>query len=188
MEAMFGRALRKVPRSVASIARLEYSSSFTDRPGWMRKIKDRFSALDVDNDGIVTEHDIRSLAKKLASYRNQGEDASKRYFATFDAVYGVRKPTNEEEFVAWMKVLASKPDARDRVHGIADMVFKLMDRDENGEVSFDEFHHFHKAVSNMSEEMIRSLFTKSDLNGDGVITNSEFRKSSVTLLLSDEAY
>ena len=85
-----------------------------------------------------------------------------------------------------MKAFTSKPDARDRAHGIADMVFRIIDEDNNGEVSFDEFSRFYKAVSNMPEEMIKFLFEKSDLDGNGVITNSEFRESTVKLLFSDD--
>ena len=127
-----------------------------------------------------------SFADRLAKYRNQGEDATKRYFATFNAVYGLQKPTNEVEFVTGMKEFVSKPDAQDRVHGIADVMFKILDEDENGEVSYDEFYRCYKVVSNMSEEMIQYIFTKSDLNGDGVISRSEFRETGVKLLLSDE--
>ena len=75
-------------------------------------------------------------------------------------MYGLQKPTNEVEFVTGMKEFVSKPDAQDRVHGIADIMFQI--------------------------STIQYIFTKSDLNGDGVIPRSEFRETGVKLLLSDE--
>ena len=150
-------------------------------------MKDRFAALDENKDGIIDQRDVMSLATRLAKYRKQGEEATKKYFATFNAVYGLHEnPTNEDDFLTGMKAYTSKPNAKELAHGIGDMVFYILDEDGNGEVSYDEFYRCYKVVSNMSEEMIQYLFTKSDLNGDGVISRSEFRESAIKLLLSDE--
>ena len=151
-------------------------------------MKDRFSALDVDKDGIINVEDVSFLANKLATYRNRGEDASKRYFATFNAVFGVQGRTNMDEFLAGMKAFVVKPDAEERAHGIADMVFEIIDEDGNGEVSFDEYYRFHKASSNMSEDMIKHFFATVDKNGDGILQRSEFRESTIKLLMSEESY
>ena len=186
------RTVRKIPLSAAAIGparqQQQYSStaSLTDSPGWLRKMKDRFSALDVDKNGVINEQDVHALAKKLASYRNEGEDVSRRYFATFNAVFGVQKPTTEEEFLSEMKEFVSKPDSRDRAKSISDMTFDVMDEDKNDEVSFDEFSRFHKTVSKMPEEMVMFFFKKSDLNGDGIISKSELRESTMKFFFSND--
>ena len=160
------------------------SLSLTDSPGWIRKMKERFAALDVDKNGVIDENDVVYLANKLATYRNRDGSVCKQYFDIFNGVFGVKGPTNEEQFVAGMKVFVSKPDATELAHKLSDMVFEVIDEDGNGEVSFEEYYRFYKASSNMTEKMIRHLFHVANKNGDGVIQKEEFRESTVKLVLS----
>ena len=181
------RTVRRLPVASVMAGFERQSSTFTDSPGWINKMKDRFAALDENKDGIIDQRDVMSLASRLTKYSKQGEEATRKYFATFNAVYGLHEnPTNEEEFLTLMKAFASKLNAEELAHGIGDIVFYTLDEDRNGEVSYDEFYRCYKSVSNMSEEMIQYLFIKSDLNGDGAISRSEFRESFVKLFLSDE--
>ena len=170
-----------------SVSSTHYSTrvaSLTDSPGWIRKMKERFAALDVDKNGVIDENDVVYLANKLATYRNRDGSVCKQYFDIFNGVFGVKGLTNEEQFVAGMKVFVSKPDATKRAHKLADMVFEVIDEDGNSEISFEEYYRFYKASSNMTEKMIRHLFHVADKNGDGVIQREEFQESTAKLLLS----
>ena len=42
------------------------AASFTDNPAWIKKMKARFAALDVDKNGVINERDVALLAKKFA--------------------------------------------------------------------------------------------------------------------------
>ena len=42
------------------------AASFTDNPIWVKKMKDRFAALDVDKNGTINDDDVALLAKNLA--------------------------------------------------------------------------------------------------------------------------
>ena len=178
--------LRTVRKIIPLAVRMQ--STYTESPGWIKKMKDRFAALDVDKNGVIDQEDVKYLASKLAAYRNRGEDATKRYFTTFNAVFGVQGSINVDEFVSGMKEFVKKPDAEERAHGIADTVFEIIDEDGNGVVSYEEYYRFHKASSNMSEDMIKHFFATVDKNGDGVLQRSEFRESTVKLLMSEESY
>ena len=153
-------------------------------------MKERFAALDAEKKRIIDKDDLKALATKMANYRRLGSngagDARKRYFDTLHAVYNVQGPTTESEFINIMKAFSSKPDAEMRAQGIADMVFEVIDEDGNGELSYDEFHRFHTTSVNMPDHMIRYFFDTSDTNGDGAIQRSEYRRSVIKFLLSDE--
>ena len=56
--------------------------------------------------------------------------------------------------------------------GLADAVFKIMDINKDGVISYEEFLHFHKSL-NIKQETIDELFNKADTNGDGVIDYQE---------------
>ena len=152
-------------------------------------MKARFAALDVDKNGVINDDDVALLAKNLAGYRKEGQDAEKRYFDTPKSVwsYGVGEGgqgVNEDEFVQGMKQFVTKPDARERVKAYAAMVFGIMDANKNGVVDFDEFKQFHTAGANMDDNLIQRLFTNADTNGDGVIQPSELEDSIVKYILS----
>ena len=170
-----------------SVSSTHYSTrvvSLTDSPGWIRKMKERFAALDVDKNGVIDENDVVYLANKLATYRNRDGSVCKQYFDIFNGVFGVKGPTNEEQFVAGMKVFVSKPDATELAHKLSDMVFEVVDEDGNGEISFEGYYHFLKASTNMTTKMIRHLFRVADKNGDRVIQKEELQESTARLLLS----
>ena len=165
------------------------AASFTDSPGWIKKMKARFAALDVDKNRVINDDDVALLAKNLAGYRKEGKDAEKRYFDTLKSVwsYGIGEGgqgVNEDEFVQGMKQFVTKPDARERVNTYAAMVFGIIDADKNGVIDFDEFKQFHYAGTNMDDNLIKRFFTDADTNGDGVIQLSELQESIAKFLLS----
>ena len=179
--------LPPVTSTARLLFRLQHDLSFTESPAWIQKMKDRFAALDVDKDKVINKEDLNLLAGKLAEYRGLGSDACKQYFHTLNAVYDLQDgPTTEQEFINMMKIFAGKLDAKERLHGIADMVFEVVDTDNNGELSFDEFYRFHVTSVNMTDEMIKHLFEVTDANGDGAIQRSEYRDTVVRFILTDK--
>lgn len=165
------------------------AASVTDNPVWVKKMKARFTAMDVDKNGVINYDDVALLAKNLAAYRKEGKDAEKCYFDTLKSVwsYGIGEGThgaNEDEFIQGMRKFVIQPNARELVNAYSAMVFAIIDADKNGVIDFDEFTQFHKASTNMSDELIKHLFTEADTNGDGVIDVSEFEESTAKFLLS----
>ena len=170
--------------------KVRMSSSFADSSAWIKKMKARFAALDVDNNGVINEDDIALFAKKLAGYRKEGKDAEKRYFDTVNSVwsFGIGgsggQGVNEDKFVQGMKQFVTRPDARERVNAYSAIVFGIIDADKDGVIDYDEFKQFHKACSNMDDQLIQRLFKDADINGDGVIRVSEFKASTAKFMLS----
>ena len=177
-------------RLITKSVQVRMSSSLADSSVWIKKMKARFAALDVDKNGVINEDDVSLLAKKLAGYRKEGKDAKKRYFDVLNSVWsfgiGGRggQGINEDDFVQGMKQFVTRPDAREHVNAYSAMVFGVIDTDRNGVIDYDEFKQFHKACSNMDDQLIQRLFTDADTNGDGVIRVSEFEASTVKFMLS----
>ena len=55
------------------------AASFTNNTAWIKKMKMRFALLDVDKNGIINQDDVALVAKNIAAYRKEGEDAEKSY-------------------------------------------------------------------------------------------------------------
>ena len=159
-------------------------TSFTDSPIWVKKMKLRFSHLDVDNSGILDNADMTIVAKKIAAYRNKGPDEEKHYYEVITSISLIDdKGVTEEEFVEQAKKIVSLPDAKEHVKGLADAVFKIMDINKDGVISYEEFLHFHKSL-NIKQETIDELFNKADTNGDGVVDYQESCESFFKFFLS----
>ena len=46
----------------------------------------RFAMLDLNDDGLHNNVDVSIAAKRITAYRNEGEEAEKRYFKILQAV------------------------------------------------------------------------------------------------------
>ena len=160
------------------------TASFTDQPEWIEKMKMRFAMLDLNNDGLHSNVDVAIAAKRVASYRNEGEETEKRYFMIIQAVtLADDKGVIEEEFVQKLKKFVSQPDAKERVKELADMIFDVIDANKNGVISYDEFVQFH-SILNASQKIIDTLFKTADTNEDGIIDRSEIQASYAKLFFS----
>ena len=159
-------------------------TSFTDSATWIKKMKWRFSHLDADKNGVVDNADIAIVGKKLAAYRNEGPDKEKEYYKIVKAISLIdEEGVTEEEFVEQAKRIVSLPDAKERVKGLADASFKIMDINNEGAISYEEFLQFHKSL-NIKQETINEIFNKADTKGDGIIDYEENYESFVKFFLS----
>ena len=127
---------------------IRMTASFTDNPAWINKMKMRFALLDVDKNGVINQDDIALVAKNIATYRREGEGAEKNYFKVLNAINTVELPEiDEETFVQEMKKFVSQPDAKERVKKLADMIFSVVDSNNDGVISYNEFCQFCKALN-----------------------------------------
>ena len=153
------------------------TTSFTNSPGWIQRMKMRFDLLDADNNGILGNADIALVAKNIATYRNEGSNAEKHYFKILQSVtLAEEQGVTEKEFIEQAKKFVSQPDAKEHVKKLADMVFEVVDANKDGVISYEEYSHFYRAF-NARQEMIDAFFKAADTNGDGVIDPSETQES-----------
>ena len=184
---MARRLLTLVSSSLPSFLRgtqIRMTASFTDNPAWINKMKMRFAILDVDKNGVVNQDDVALVAKNIATYRKEGEGAEKNYFKILKSVFPFELPEiDEETFVQEMKKFVSQPDAKERVKKLADMIFSIVDSNNDGVISYNEFCQFCK-VLNANQELIDTLFKQADTNKDDVIDHLESQESFVKYFFS----
>jgi len=59
--------------------------------------------------------------------------------------------------------------------GLSDQIFELLDTDQNGHVSFQEFKTWYVGSEYRIEKEIKDIFEKYDKSGDGTISHTEIR-------------
>ena len=147
-------------------------------------MKWRFSHMDADKNGVVDNADIAIVAKRMAARRNEGPDKEKEYYKIVKAISLIdEEGVTEEEFVEQAKRIVSLPDAKERVKGLANAGFKIMDINNDGVISYEEFLQFYQSL-NIKQETTDEIFNKADTNGDGVINYEELYESFVKFFLS----
>ena len=160
------------------------TASFTDNSAWIKKMKMRFALLDVDKNGVINNDDVALVAKNIAAYRRDGKGAEKSYLKILKAVTTFELPEiDEETFVQEMKRFVSQPDAKERVKEFSDMIFSVVDSNNDGVISYNEFCQFLKAM-NANQELIDTLFKQADTNKDDVINHLESQESFVKFFFS----
>ena len=164
------------------------AASFTDNPGWIKKMKMRFTQIDTDKNGLVNDDDIALIAKKMAEYRKRGRDAEQRYYKMLHDIYSFaiqgKEDVTPDQFVEGMKSFVIQHDVKERIKTFADYTFEVIDVNGDGLISYDEMRQFGKEVGNMSDEMVDMVFRQTDINQNGVITPAENEETLFKFFLS----
>ena len=160
---------------------IRMSTSFTDSPAWIEKTKMRFALLDVDKNGIYDNQDLAIIAKNLAAYRNQGSDEEKCYFKILQPLSLTNeKGVTEEEFIERAKLFVTQQDTKERIKGLVHILFNIMDADDDGIISYEEFLQLHEAF-NIKQEMTDLVFKTDESKVDGDIDFPETYENFVKL-------
>lgn len=151
----------------------------------IRKLTRFFHLVDSDGDGTLTPADPELVVRKLARLRElrQGtppyesfrsgfmaywDDMMKRSDANADGVV-----TLQEWLVYHDEMLADEARFEYTVAVSAGVMFALMDTDESGAISLDEYGQWMKAWGLGDGELTPEVFAKLDRNGDGTLSQTE---------------
>jgi Ca2+-binding EF-hand superfamily protein len=162
-------------------------AKYFDEPTWSQKMKLRFTQLDRNRNGAIDDGDFKDLARQVAEYGSIPYDkAYKIITELWGQGLGEKTKVTPDEFAENMKAFVQRPDARERAVLYADMMFDTMyTREVAGHamgLTYGTVYMFLKEVINMSDEMISTVFDKTDANKDNVISREEHEAGLMNLL------
>ena len=86
-------------------------------------------------------------------------------------------------YIDFMTYTNYQPGAKERVKELADMIFRLIDGNNDGVISYNKFCEFYKAM-NANQELIDTLFKQADTNKDRVINHLESQEINAKYFFS----
>jgi len=156
-----------------------------------------FNVLDYNDDGLLEKQDFVDVADRIAEMRDYEPGSSRhsavrkeilRIWTNARALSGAENKTQitlEDWLAHEEKVLGSNVLIRSYVQGIARAVFDILDADNDGVISEEEYLQFFRAFRGEEENGHRA-FQKLDENDDGRLTRQEFLEAVTQFHLSDE--
>ncbi|WP_306746602.1 EF-hand domain-containing protein [Saccharothrix yanglingensis] len=163
------------------------------------KINHGFDHLDVDGDGLLTEHDHVLMGRRVAESLGHASGSSQEqrvvdaYLRIWHDLHLPHVPgggttISREQFLASTGSLADDPDAaRATVGAVAEAFLTVADTDEDGRVSPAEFLVFQRGhFPGLSEDEAAEAFRHLDADGDGYLTTEEFVGASVAFWSSND--
>ena len=131
---------------------------------------------DADKDGLITTHDYKLVVQR---YRDMGVSEEhlkkvEKFYALSWKLGGIVDDTTALTYdQAAANYAKSLDDISDDHTKIFTAHFEIVDTDENGEISFEEWVQMYKAAG-VDIVHARPSFDAIDTNGDGVISKEEF--------------
>ena len=150
-----------------------------------RKLTRFFRVVDRDGDGILTLADPEIVVRKLASLRElrQGTTSYESFRDGFMAYWSdlMKRSDGDEDGVVtlreWLdyhdEMLADETRFEYTVAFSAGIMFALMDTDEDGTISLDEYGEWMKAWGIDEDDLTPEVFAGLDRNGDGILSQTE---------------
>merc|ERR1711907_347927 len=141
------------------------------RPGLsadeVAEMKEAFDLFDNDGSGAISVNDLTSAMKSL------GFDV--KHAVVYNMVADLDSDgSGEIEFKEFLDVMCAKITDKNTMEEI-DRVFKLFDKDRNGTLEADDLSRVCKELGEeMSEEDVREVIQRADLDGDGVVGLQDF--------------
>merc|ERR1711972_1212248 len=141
------------------------------RPGLhedeVAEMKEAFDLFDNDGSGAISVNELTAAMKSL------GFDV--KHAVVYNMVADLDSDgSGEIEFGEFLEVMCAKITDKNTMEEI-DRVFKLFDKDRNGTLEADDLSRVCKELGEeMSEEDVREVIQRADLDGDGQVGLQDF--------------
>lgn len=150
------------------------TSSNTDRPIWKSEKKialeengARIARISVFETNRLSKNNLVGYCEvDLSDALNSGMDYKDKVLELYD-------PSTKTKVVGNITLGYSIEDRMETERSFARRLLSIMDADESGELSLQEFRELIKAFGNKSTREIENLFIEADTNGDGKVDADE---------------
>merc|ERR1711904_329926 len=131
------------------------------------EMKEAFDLFDNDGSGAISVNELTSAMQSL------GFDV--KHAVVYNMVADLDADgSGEIEFGEFLDVMTAKISDKNTKEEI-DRIFKLFDKDRNGTLEADDLSRVCKELGeDMSEEDVREVIQRADLDGDGVVGLDDF--------------
>lgn len=162
-----------------------------------QKITLLFLIFDADQNGYVERQDFERAAKTLAVLNgvSQFSDDYRRLHDSYSDIYRSIKTMMDtdgdhrvglDEWITYFEGMLEDEDRYLEVAApIARYIFNMLDHNENGKISIEEWRLFSQAY-NIPAEDVDDIFNKMDADDSGFITREEFGHLVTDFFLSDD--
>jgi len=150
-----------------------------------------FKRLDKDGNGVVTEKDLKLIAENIITVGNftgaRAKEIREKYSEMWDKYY---KPLDKngvvsiQEMVDFIKNF-NHPEARDISAGQLNLIFDIIDTNQDGCIQLGEYATYFNIVG-VSEEFAKPAFDALDTNHDGFLSKDEFVSAGLDFFFLEE--
>ena len=160
-----------------------------------RKIARLFDVLDVDQDGFLSPADRDQVVLHMTKQRGWAEGGPEHrglresFEPRVQALAPYRDSAGRVDLAGYLRyhtAMFEDPEtSRQTVQRLADLIFDVLDVDDDGLVSDKEMQKFYRAYS-IDPALARNAFRKMDVDSDGRISKDEILEAVSEFYLSSD--
>jgi len=149
----------------------------------LRKLRTCFASHDIDKDGYITIDDFKEGAKRCIEYGKLKEEKAKettKEWLDLANSLGVKEgdKISQDQFLASAMTYCDNPESQEFTKRFKEVKFDVVDADDDGVISLEEFQLYFKCVG-IDESHAKASFDGIDTDRDGKITKEEFVAASI---------
>ncbi|XP_051158726.1 sarcoplasmic calcium-binding protein [Leptopilina boulardi] len=164
----------------------------TESNFWRRKMRTLHSHLDVNKDGVISYDDFMLLGERFANLGHLTTEEKKEFQHVLNEIWeeqwGEISPYNligVEQYLERMQHVLEDESLKKKCHNFLPFLFKAVDRNNNGEISVQEYQLFFECLG-LSHDDAVIAFSHIDQNDDGKINLKEFVKHGREFIVSHD--
>ena len=160
-------------------------------PFWKVKVRKAVSIRDADKSGTISKRDFEIIVERYKKFNTSRPDTLEKLSKNFSVYcddFGLSDPNEElsyEEFEErWMRCISNTNKLENEKEFFKEM-FIVLDTDDNGVITFDEWKNHYMALG-IPVEHAKDSFDAIDVDKDGKITKDEFVNYHAEFFFSTE--
>ncbi|XP_050442216.1 sarcoplasmic calcium-binding protein [Adelges cooleyi] len=140
---------------------------------WESKLRAYHELMDINKDGVVSLEDLVKLTERFATINNMTKEQSVKFSNVIETLWhkhwGCIDPFNYvtvEKYLSYIQYVKRNEELKNDVVQLLPYLFKVVDKDQSGDISKEEYDQFLKCIGTSAEnDLIKSLGIINDTTG-----------------------